>query len=391
MDSHKTQRDHTSAVHLSIHTRVDKGFRIYVQSPKNGPEWDHVVRRVTMHLDDNQIIQDIKIQDQPIVYNFIALLSNGASNIRTRFYWEQPEPALIGRRDTRPRPRRVAFVDDDRLPPPSIERGRALPSKADKEAGIKPRSIPNIVEEGNDDCGDDLKGLGCSTYYTDVALDSDTKSDDEEETCITLPAGLPAESDADVLSITPTLFYGRPNNVDMLELCGGSGGISQLAFSRGLSSGGNLDKRSFVKLGNKDVQGSVMHYLGVCFVNIVTPQTSRRTTGLPSYFKSHVNYGTCHANHEEDLPHIKFCGRVAIRQKDPRGFCSREQPVGTWVDQIPPWTTLATCKGTCNMNMDQRDSHGVLVRKPTEIMANRRLLLTPFERRRCAGHHQHAS
>eukprot|EP00959_Pyramimonas_sp_CCMP1952_P406324 8515941-Pyramimonas_sp.AAC.1 len=38
-----------------------------------------------------------------------------------------------------------------------------------------------------------------------------------------------------------------------------------------------------------------------------------------------------------------------------------------------------------------RDSHGVLTRKPTEIMANHRLLLTPFERRRCAGHHQDAS
>eukprot|EP00959_Pyramimonas_sp_CCMP1952_P175297 3663363-Pyramimonas_sp.AAC.1 len=41
MDLHKTQRNHTSAVHLSIHTRLDKGVRTYVQSPKNGPEWDH--------------------------------------------------------------------------------------------------------------------------------------------------------------------------------------------------------------------------------------------------------------------------------------------------------------------------------------------------------------
>eukprot|EP00959_Pyramimonas_sp_CCMP1952_P041212 862039-Pyramimonas_sp.AAC.1 len=38
-----------------------------------------------------------------------------------------------------------------------------------------------------------------------------------------------------------------------------------------------------------------------------------------------------------------------------------------------------------------RDSHGVLLRKPTEIMANHRLLFTPFELRRCGGHHQHSS
>eukprot|EP00959_Pyramimonas_sp_CCMP1952_P325072 6804290-Pyramimonas_sp.AAC.1 len=33
----------------------------------------------------------------------------------------------------------------------------------------------------------------------------------------------------------------------------------------------------------------------------------------------------------------------------------------------------------------------VLIRKPTEIMANHRFRFTLFERRRCAGHHQHAS
>eukprot|EP00959_Pyramimonas_sp_CCMP1952_P087280 1826053-Pyramimonas_sp.AAC.1 len=66
------------------------------------------------------------------------------------------------------------------------------------------------------------------------------------------------------------------------------------------------------------------------------------------------------------------------------------------VGQKPPWTTLANCKGTCKLNMDQgtsglHDSQGVSTRKPTHVMANHRLLLTPFERRRCAGHHQHAS
>eukprot|EP00959_Pyramimonas_sp_CCMP1952_P404262 8471054-Pyramimonas_sp.AAC.1 len=41
MDLHKTQRDHTHVVNLSIHTRVGKGVRTCVQSPKNGPEWGH--------------------------------------------------------------------------------------------------------------------------------------------------------------------------------------------------------------------------------------------------------------------------------------------------------------------------------------------------------------
>eukprot|EP00959_Pyramimonas_sp_CCMP1952_P454130 9469413-Pyramimonas_sp.AAC.1 len=153
--------------------------------------------------------------------------------MRTRFYWDQLEPALIGQGGPRPRPRRVAFVDDDRLPPTSIERGRALRSlpefptlssadveqqtsrptdarvkqkekhNADKEAGIKPRKMPKIVEEGSDDCGDDLTGLGRSAHYTDAPLDSDTESE-AEGTFIAMPAGLLAEFYADVFSITPT-------------------------------------------------------------------------------------------------------------------------------------------------------------------------------------------
>eukprot|EP00959_Pyramimonas_sp_CCMP1952_P183491 3836578-Pyramimonas_sp.AAC.1 len=118
-------------------------------------------------------------------------------------------------------------------------------------------------------------------------------------------------------------------------------------------------------------------------------------TGLPSCFKSQANYDTWHEHHKEDLPHIKFCGKVLIRQDDLRRFYLQEQAVGTWVDQIPPWTALATCEGICKVTMDQcttglRDSQWVLTRNPTEIMAKHRLLLTPFERKRCTGHRRHA-
>eukprot|EP00959_Pyramimonas_sp_CCMP1952_P039749 831486-Pyramimonas_sp.AAC.1 len=43
----------------------------------------------------------------------------------------------------------------------------------------------------------------------------------------------------------------------MVELHGSEGGISEFAFSRGLSSEGNLDKTTCVDLGDPSVQRAV--------------------------------------------------------------------------------------------------------------------------------------
>eukprot|EP00959_Pyramimonas_sp_CCMP1952_P428715 8979223-Pyramimonas_sp.AAC.1 len=69
---------------------------------------------------------------------------------------------------------------------------------------------------------------------------------------------------ADIYSIVATLCYGSNTCVEMLEPCGGEGGISALAFSRGLPSGGNLDKTACADLGDPSVQRAVDHYFAVC-------------------------------------------------------------------------------------------------------------------------------
>eukprot|EP00959_Pyramimonas_sp_CCMP1952_P261769 5473807-Pyramimonas_sp.AAC.2 len=114
----QAQESHAGAAH-SVHTRVDKGVRSYVQPPKNGPDLDHVVRCATMSLDDNTIMQDIKVQDQPIGCNYNAPLPSGVTNIRTRLCWKPLAPVLLGNEGQRQCPRRVTTVDDDHLPPPS--------------------------------------------------------------------------------------------------------------------------------------------------------------------------------------------------------------------------------------------------------------------------------
>eukprot|EP00959_Pyramimonas_sp_CCMP1952_P180294 3770223-Pyramimonas_sp.AAC.1 len=83
-----------------------------------------------------------------------------------------------------------------------------------------------------------------ATWSTDVPVEL-ISSDEEDDLVLALPTSLP-DTHADVYSIVATVCYGNNNCVDMLELRGGEGCMSKLAFSRGLSSGGNLDKTTCV-------------------------------------------------------------------------------------------------------------------------------------------------
>ena len=128
-----------------------------------------------------------------------------------------------------------------------------------KEKGLKPKTRPKEVEPGNDDCGDDLSGLGKDI----VMLGCDycqENLDDDAEVHFQVPNFIP-DGTANVFSAIASLCYGRNNSVDLLELCGGEGRISQVAFSRGLKSGGNLDLVTGCDLGSPEAQKAIHHYL----------------------------------------------------------------------------------------------------------------------------------
>eukprot|EP00959_Pyramimonas_sp_CCMP1952_P036764 769210-Pyramimonas_sp.AAC.1 len=65
-----------------------------------------------MNLDDNTVAQDSNIQYPPVADKCNAYILNGVTNIRTRLCREPSVPVLIGREGQRPRPRRVAIVED---------------------------------------------------------------------------------------------------------------------------------------------------------------------------------------------------------------------------------------------------------------------------------------
>ena len=94
---------------------------------------------------------------------------------------------------------------------------------------------------------------------TDVPFEELESDEGEERMFISPPARTPATAEADIFAIIPTLCYGANGSVDMLDFCGGEGGIAKLAFKRGLTSGGNFDNRANADLGDPVVQRAIMH------------------------------------------------------------------------------------------------------------------------------------
>ncbi len=70
---------------------------------------------------------------------------------------------------------------------------------------------------------------------------------------LTIPLSI-SDNVTNVYSAVAHLCYGKYNHVDLLELCGGAGRISQVAFRRGLLSGGNVDLLTGCDLGDPRTQ-----------------------------------------------------------------------------------------------------------------------------------------
>ena len=102
--------------------------------------------------------------------------------------------------------------------------------------------------------------------------------------------------------------------LDICELCGGEGRTSQIAVRRRLKTGKNFDLVTGFDLGNPRHQQEVLQYVAANHVMIVVMAPSCRSTGAPSYLNAHIHYETWKATFEEDMPHIMFCGRVALLQ-----------------------------------------------------------------------------
>ena len=273
-------------------------------------------------------------------------------------------------------------------PPPRARYQLSTPTE------VRTKDLIRRLKESSD-CGEDLRGLGPEVKTLACDIDVEDMSDDDEPVQY-LSVPYVRTNDHNIFSITSELCYGRNNRVDLIELCGGQGRISTVAFRRGLASGGNLDLVTGCDLGDPKVQEAVNHYLDTCYVLCAVLQPNCRSTGSFSHYNRVHNYNAWHKHHVEDLPHIRYCGHVALRQAKHERYWIREQPSGTTIDDIEPWPAVWKYGNTVGIIIDQCaagavDSHQMPVQKPTEMTANEETLLRPLERMKCNRQHEHGT
>ena len=284
-------------------------------------------------------------------------------------------------------------------------------AKERKKAGHKAVKKVKVVEDHNDDLGDDLSGLGADlSMFTDgtyPGIEAPASSDNESEEelveglllwTINGPSHYKQSSDHVITAHTfeQALQYLETAGpgYDICELCGGAARTSQVAIRRRLKTGKNFDLVTNVDLGIKKHQDEFLHYVEIHNVLVVVMSPSCRTLGPPSSVNYTHNYDTWRMHYEEDRPHIAFCGRVALLQlRNGRHFFC-EQPSPTWLWHVDPWPQLGKSKQVLTRRihqckLGQVGPKGLPAKKPTELIASAEELLTPFSSDRCQNDHQH--
>ena len=135
-----------------------------------------------------------------------------------------------------------------------------------------------------------LQGLGDieARLSTDVPTEELSSWRGERDALFVSRPMRPTEDRRSIFTNASSWCYCTNGCVDALELCGGECVTSQLAFKRGLSSGGNLDKYANVDLGGPRGQTAVFRYLDARQVSGVIQRLNCRSSGQPSYFNSTV-------------------------------------------------------------------------------------------------------
>ena len=280
-----------------------------------------------------------------------------------------------------------------------------------KLEGKTPKRKLRILDDHWDDLGDDLSGLGEDSaflmldYVPHKYLESSDDSTDEEFAHGMETQFFYGESHARPLAPHALRFNNwqaalsflnsQEAGLDLCELCGGpEARTSQVAIRRRLKTGHNFDLVCDVDLGDPMMQTAVAHYINDNNVMVVIMAPSCRAIGPTSKLNYRINPEGWAKSFDADLPHLEFCGRMAILQERKGRFWFAETSFPTWLWTLREWQHVALNPNTkkevihqCTLGV--KGPNGLLVKKATEVSSNAPELINQFVGLKCTGLHEH--
>ena len=162
--------------------------------------------------------------------------------------------------------------------------------------------------------------------------------------------------------------------LDMCELCGGEARATTVAVRRRLHTGNNFDLVTHVYLKDPATQHAAMKYIEQEQVLVVVMGPTCRTMGPTPHVNRAINPDMWLKHYKQDMPHVRFCGRVTLTQvKKGRHFiCENPHPTQLWYED--PWPLVAQQPGVQHVVIDQcrvgqRARDGKYINKPTVLIA----------------------
>ena len=119
-----------------------------------------------------------------------------------------------------------------------------------------------------------------------------------------------------------------------------------------------------------------------------------RPFGKLANYNRIYNHEAWQRSYQEAAPHGRFCGKLALIQQDNQRYFICEQPKDSKLFCEPPWpkvlkrsTTVIKFVDQCTMGLKTKE--GLPAMKPTMLVSNSEILLSPFANMRCKGDHEH--
>lgn len=334
--------------------------------------------------------------DEPFHNSFVATTSNGSKEV----------PADVARatHDGSTANQPAVWPPDVPQPfqsYPTEERMRQKQRlKKMKEAGIKPRTRAVHVEEKYDDCGTDTSALS-------EFLDLNEPAEPALDAALTFIAvdildnfelkleGIQTYYATDLKEALHVLACIQ-SKVDIVEVCGGTARTSRIAIRKHLKVGCNFDLVTDCDLNDTQQQSLVRQYFRKHkpLVAVLTPRCS--AFGAHSNQNYRIRPQGWERTYQESAPHARFCGELALLQDQEERYFVLEQPQGSWIYLEHPWNIVChlpsvDCITIHQCMLGQRGPNNLLVKKPTDFIANHPKLLEPLRSCQCDRRHKHES